>query len=42
MAHLVTIMAIIVPIAITFGWVFSDQHRTKRVANLLGQIFEEP
>lgn len=42
MAHLVTIMVIIVPIVITFGWMLSDRSRTKRVAKLLDQIFEEP
>lgn len=42
MTHLITFMLFIVPIVITFGWVFSDQHHTKRVAKLLDQIFEEP
>ncbi len=40
MAHLVTILIIIVPIVITFGWVYSNQHRTRRIEKWINKIFE--
>lgn len=40
MAHLITLLAFIAPIAVVFGWVLSNQHRAKEIGKLLTSIFE--
>lgn len=40
MTYLVTIMVFIVPIVITFGWVYSNQHRTRRIEKRVNEIFD--
>lgn len=40
MTHLITLMLFIVPIVITFGWVFSDQHRKERIEKRINEIFD--
>mgnify|MGYP000034834974 CR=1 FL=1 len=40
MAHLITLLAFIAPIAVVFGWVLSNQHRTSEIGKLLTSIFE--
>lgn len=40
MAHLITLLAFIAPIAVVFGWVLSNQHRAKEIGKLLTLIFE--
>lgn len=40
MTHLVSIMVVIVPVVVTFGWVYSNRHRTRRVEKWINEIFE--
>lgn len=40
MAHLITALAFIAPIAAVFGYVLSNQHRKKMIGELLNEIFE--
>lgn len=40
MAHLITFMLFIVPIVITFGWVFSNRHRKERIEKRINEIFD--
>lgn len=40
MTHLITFMLFIVPIVITFGWVFADERRKERIEKRINRIFE--